>query len=132
MIRRPPRSTRTDTLFPYTTLFRSLLDTMLMGLPELSVLEERPMIAGLIKAVAGEDLATLTSERVNKLRASYFASAREFGWDDKRWLVEKHPLNMARVPLIHRLFQRAKFILAERHPYDVVLSCLMANFQLNR
>src|SRR3546814_3426689 len=25
MIRRPPRSTRTDTLFPYTTLFRSLL-----------------------------------------------------------------------------------------------------------
>src|SRR3546814_8606262 len=25
MIRRPPRSTRTDTLFPYTSLFRSLL-----------------------------------------------------------------------------------------------------------
>src|SRR3546814_19086601 len=27
MIRRPPRSTRTDTPFPYTTLFRSLPDT---------------------------------------------------------------------------------------------------------
>src|SRR3546814_9912837 len=26
MIRRPPRSTRTDTLFPYTTLFRSLME----------------------------------------------------------------------------------------------------------
>src|SRR3546814_14928215 len=26
MIRRPPRSTRTDTLFPYTTLFRSISD----------------------------------------------------------------------------------------------------------
>src|SRR3546814_10253857 len=26
MIRRPPRSTRTDTLFPYTTLFRSFAD----------------------------------------------------------------------------------------------------------
>src|SRR3546814_10699902 len=26
MIRRPPRSTRTDTLFPYTTLFRSIED----------------------------------------------------------------------------------------------------------
>src|SRR3546814_3103185 len=26
MIRRPPRSTRTDTLFPYTTLFRSRID----------------------------------------------------------------------------------------------------------
>src|SRR3546814_3467760 len=43
MIRRPPRSTRTDTLFPYTTLFRSLfLDWLLKtkgqradeGLPE--------------------------------------------------------------------------------------------------
>src|SRR3546814_5233811 len=28
MIRRPPRSTRTDTLFPYTTLFRSLSGAM--------------------------------------------------------------------------------------------------------
>src|SRR3546814_9660350 len=28
MIRRPPRSTRTDTLFPYTTLFRSPLATI--------------------------------------------------------------------------------------------------------
>src|SRR3546814_19852679 len=29
MIRRPPRSTRTDTLFPYTTLFRSTLEAVL-------------------------------------------------------------------------------------------------------
>src|SRR3546814_18422715 len=29
MIRRPPRSTRTDTLFPYTTLFRSLAGELL-------------------------------------------------------------------------------------------------------
>src|SRR3546814_13034057 len=28
MIRRPPRSTRTDTLFPYTTLFRSRRDSL--------------------------------------------------------------------------------------------------------
>src|SRR3546814_10365124 len=31
MIRRPPRSTRTDTLFPYTTLFRSLFGAMLVA-----------------------------------------------------------------------------------------------------
>src|SRR3546814_15495589 len=29
MIRRPPRSTRTDTLFPYTTLFRSSHDRLI-------------------------------------------------------------------------------------------------------
>src|SRR3546814_15669877 len=31
MIRRPPRSTRTDTLFPYTTLFRSVPGDEIMG-----------------------------------------------------------------------------------------------------
>src|SRR3546814_3328538 len=31
MIRRPPRSTRTDTLFPYTTLFRSAIDAEQIG-----------------------------------------------------------------------------------------------------
>src|SRR3546814_3680516 len=31
MIRRPPRSTRTDTLFPYTTLFRSVFAPHLLG-----------------------------------------------------------------------------------------------------
>src|SRR3546814_12735118 len=35
MIRRPPRSTRTDTLFPYTTLFRSPLPStaLMLGVP---------------------------------------------------------------------------------------------------
>src|SRR3546814_14317679 len=32
MIRRPPRSTRTDTLFPYTTLFRSLVNNVTLGI----------------------------------------------------------------------------------------------------
>src|SRR3546814_18924077 len=31
MIRRPPRSTRTDTLFPYTTLFRSRVHAVFCG-----------------------------------------------------------------------------------------------------
>src|SRR3546814_3347859 len=38
MIRRPPRSTRTDTLFPYTTLFRSvaahLVEALSLGAPD--------------------------------------------------------------------------------------------------
>src|SRR3546814_16256046 len=39
MIRRPPRSTRTDTLFPYTTLFRSLYDDVHNVLIERGVIE---------------------------------------------------------------------------------------------
>src|SRR3546814_7853057 len=34
MIRRPPRSTRTDTLFPYTTLFRSQVIRYLQAIQE--------------------------------------------------------------------------------------------------
>src|SRR3546814_3359039 len=37
MIRRPPRSTRTDTLFPYTTLFRSTLSPAVATAPPLTV-----------------------------------------------------------------------------------------------
>src|SRR3546814_15386075 len=36
MIRRPPRSTRTDTLFPYTTLFRSRRSTFSFSRPYLA------------------------------------------------------------------------------------------------
>src|SRR3546814_16314707 len=36
MIRRPPRSTRTDTLFPYTTLFRSVRDRLQQPDPALA------------------------------------------------------------------------------------------------
>src|SRR3546814_11552516 len=35
MLRRPPRSTRTDTLFPYSTLFRSILEQRLCDLGEI-------------------------------------------------------------------------------------------------
>src|SRR3546814_3954168 len=38
MIRRPPRSTRTDTLFPYTTLFRSLM--FRLGRPDILPIDD--------------------------------------------------------------------------------------------
>src|SRR3546814_16321345 len=40
MIRRPPRSTRTDTLFPYTTLFRSGTLTLAQGQIHLAALNQ--------------------------------------------------------------------------------------------
>src|SRR3546814_4583053 len=44
MIRRPPRSTRTDTLFPYTTLFRSYwsLANALLAALSLAIKSARP------------------------------------------------------------------------------------------
>src|SRR3546814_8476272 len=55
MIRRPPRSTRTDTLFPYTTLFRSALRLVQLDLvaamPGQGFLDQR----GALDRVADQD-----------------------------------------------------------------------------
>lgn len=46
-------------------------------------------------------------------------------------MVDKNPLLMARMALVHRLFPDARVVFVERHPCDSVLSCFMSNFQLN-
>src|SRR3546814_6492463 len=51
MIRRPPRSTRTDTLLPYTTLFRSVVMLGRNGAGKTSMLHA---LAGLIPKRAGQ------------------------------------------------------------------------------
>src|SRR3546814_912327 len=55
MIRRPPRSTRTDTLFPYTTLFRSIDARLLEGAQQAE--------AGDLRHLEGGDLAALERDR---------------------------------------------------------------------
>src|SRR3546814_3378806 len=42
MIRRPPRSTRTDTRFPYTTLFRSVIAASPIAMPSSVMAPSRP------------------------------------------------------------------------------------------
>src|SRR3546814_423659 len=60
MIRRPPRSTRTDTLFPYTTLFRSLAK---QGIALLQVFGRQNLLragAGVVRAFKHLALASGT------------------------------------------------------------------------
>src|SRR3546814_3210102 len=64
MIRRPPRSTRTDTLFPYTTLFRSGLSTKGTGAARRDVL-------ALISVRARTRSEEHTSELQSLMRISY-------------------------------------------------------------
>src|SRR3546814_9683577 len=75
MIRRPPRSTRTDTLFPYTTLFRSEHSSV-EGLEIRSVLtcESRRGVCGLCY---GRNLAT--GKRVQKGEAVGVIAAQSIG-----------------------------------------------------
>lgn len=109
----------------------TLLDTILMGHSGVHVLEELPIIETLSKSVGDLDaIAGLDAAGVAGLRDRYFAELDTASPAAAGQLViDKNPLSMIRMPLIHRLFPDAKIILAMRHPCDVVLSCFMQNFK---
>src|SRR3546814_1431728 len=78
MIRRPPRSTRTDTLFPYTTLFRSSTRVSMADGFDLMVgyFAVSPPRTGLISSASGEPGVICrseehTSELQSLMRISY-------------------------------------------------------------
>src|SRR3546814_18820189 len=78
MIRRPPRSKRTDTLFPYTTLFRSRQPGA--DAERIEEADDGDMIAVARTAVGEQALAQLRSEQVHAaLRASEVSSSSEAG-----------------------------------------------------
>src|SRR3546814_2251201 len=54
MIRRPPRTTRTDTLFPYTTLFRSQVDLVLRAAADVVLAQIRNGVRVVTAGVAGQ------------------------------------------------------------------------------
>jgi hypothetical protein len=111
----------------------TLLDTILMGHPQIQVLEEEPTLHR-----AGEllsDYSTLPQMRgdlVAQARNAYFeAAAKRRPLREGALLVDKNPLFGNALPLIRRMFREAKIILALRHPLDVALSCFTTNFKLN-
>jgi tetratricopeptide (TPR) repeat protein len=111
----------------------TLLDTILMGHPDIAVLEEQP----LLKAIGlGFDsfnrVADIDEDELRGLQDRYFTlAADKVKLTDKTLLIDKSPLNLQLVPQITRLFPDARFILAMRHPADVVFGCFKANFRLN-
>jgi Flp pilus assembly protein TadD len=110
----------------------TLLDTMMMGHPALEVLEEEPILQRVEDALGDYDrLPTLEADEVEALRQVYFEGLDALRPDPGRTVVDKLPLNILGAPLIHRLFPDAKFVFAQRHPCDVVLSGFMQDFELN-
>src|SRR3546814_10927383 len=69
MIRRPPRSTRTDTLFPYTTLFRS---------PQFDF--ARASILSEARHIARGDIAAGFNPLSTRLAPAYAAAQSRFDW----------------------------------------------------
>lgn len=114
----------------------TLLEQMLDAHPGLQSMDENPFFNRLADLLRNhdprilEDLGVLRQYDVDELRKRYHTMVAERiqRRPDTR-IVDKNPLNMRSLPLIHRLFPEAKFILALRHPCDVILSCYMQNFR---
>src|SRR3546814_8952838 len=73
MIRRPPRSTRTDTLFPYTTLFRSE-DGLVIGSVFQRMRAERLRVANELRAQGSEISETIRSSADRQQRSEEHTS----------------------------------------------------------
>src|SRR3546814_16535130 len=86
MIRRPPRSTRTDTLFPYTTLFRSIriADVADVGMGEelrtgAATENGQEVVLGTVFMLAGENsriVARAAAERLDVAAKALHAGVR--------------------------------------------------------
>src|SRR3546814_15870088 len=81
MIRRPPRATRTDTLFPYTTLFRSLLDGEkiwaypIVGIPTAEILND---VADKARRAEQQEIPVLVYDHIG-IRDAWNAHLRWLG-----------------------------------------------------
>ncbi len=104
-----------------------------MGHPGIAVLEEVHMLEA-AEAVAGTaaKLCDATPELLVRARAAYLAELdRHVDAGFQGLVIDKLPLNMLGLPLIHAIFPGARVIFAQRHPCDVVLSGLMQSFVIN-
>jgi hypothetical protein len=107
----------------------TLLDTFLMGHPEVTVLEEEQLVGKAALGLKVKDLPGTSLEYIREARGAYLRALAEHVPDDFTGLVvDKFPLDMAAAPLIQAMFPGAPIIFAQRHPCDVVLSGFMQSF----
>ncbi|MEZ5809969.1 MAG: sulfotransferase [Rhizobiaceae bacterium] len=115
----------------------TLLDTILRSHPGIAVVEEMPMVFRMRERLGG----TADLERLQALSDADIAGLREIYRNElgkhvgeaspPSLVIDKLPLNIVHAGLIRRVFPSARFIFAQRHPCDCVLSCFMQNFKLN-
>jgi tetratricopeptide (TPR) repeat protein len=115
----------------------TLLEVVLDGHPQVASIEEHELLTDAVLKFMREPLnfaalARADESELRTLRAAYWEGVRNAGVDVAgKMFVDKYPLNTLKLPLIARLFPRAKVLFASRDPRDVVLSCFRRRFKMN-
>src|SRR3546814_7267943 len=98
MIRRPPRSTRTDTLFPYTTLFRSAIKDVNLSI------KENKVTAFIGPSGCGKSTLLRTFNRMYELYPGQRAEG-EINLDGENLLTSKMDISLIRAK-VGMVFQK--------------------------
>jgi tetratricopeptide (TPR) repeat protein len=115
----------------------TLLEIVLDGHPRIVSLDEHELLIDSVRRFLLEplDLAPLeqaSESELARLRTAYWERVRRADIDvTQKVFVDKYPMNTLKLPLIARLFPRAKILFAQRDPRDVVLGCFRRRFRMN-
>ncbi|MEO8300959.1 MAG: sulfotransferase [Rhizomicrobium sp.] len=115
----------------------TLLEQVLAAHPDVATMQERTCLMDSAAEFFGSDagldrLAALSDADLRPWREAYWKRVAETEPAiSKPVFVDKMPLNAVFLPLIAKLFPRAKILLALRDPRDVVLSCFRRRFAMN-
>ena len=115
----------------------TLLEQALAGHPDLVSLEEAPTLERaylefMTSSEGLERLSRLSEPEAAIWRADYWREVARGGVDaGGRVFLDKAPAGTLYLPLVAKLFPRAKVLFALRDPRDVVLSCFRSDFQIN-
>ena len=115
----------------------TLLEQALAGHSRVIALEEAPTLADHYQTFLASPegfarLAKIGADDAQHWRDRYWASVRAHGVEPAgRILLDKAPAGTRNLPVIAKLFPKARVLFAIRDPRDVVLSCHMSAFQMN-
>jgi tetratricopeptide (TPR) repeat protein len=116
----------------------TLMGQILAGGADVVTLDERQTLAdaaqAFLRAPGGPDrLAAATEEELQAYRRLYWDRVRAAGVVDPedRVFVDKLPMNTLGLPLVARLFPKAKVLFMRRDPRDVVMSCFRRQFAVD-
>lgn len=115
----------------------TLLEQILASHADVETMEERDCFSAafgdFIMAEKGLDrLAKLSGAQLDPWRKAYWKFAAECGVVPGREVfIDKMPLNAVLLPLVAKLFPRARILFALRDPRDVVLSCFRRRFGMS-